>query len=67
MLQAWKTRWMSNVHSLARRAAGTKCGVKRRPYLAVKTNGLSTDQWLQTWGRDGAEGGIKARRLPDWF
>eukprot|EP00959_Pyramimonas_sp_CCMP1952_P117492 2456037-Pyramimonas_sp.AAC.1 len=32
MWKTWKERKMSQVHMLARRAAGCKYGVKRRPY-----------------------------------
>ena len=67
MWRAWKERRMAQVHALARRAAGTKYGVKRRPFLAIKMNGLSTQQWMESWGLPGCDGGMKAQPMEDWF
>eukprot|EP00959_Pyramimonas_sp_CCMP1952_P311247 6513801-Pyramimonas_sp.AAC.1 len=30
-------------------------------------DGLSTEQWLDTWGQAGRDGGMQARRVKSWF
>ena len=64
--KAWSHRNFAEVHRLARRAAGCRVGIKRRSYLAVRTEAPTSDAWTQQWCKPGHEGGMLASLLGSW-
>eukprot|EP00959_Pyramimonas_sp_CCMP1952_P097333 2034683-Pyramimonas_sp.AAC.1 len=67
MWEAWRKRKLFDVYRLARRAAGSKFGTKRRPYLAAQVAPPSEKEWLDQLSLPGSEGGMQATLIPSWI
>eukprot|EP00959_Pyramimonas_sp_CCMP1952_P003978 83629-Pyramimonas_sp.AAC.1 len=66
MWEAWRKRKLFDAYRLARRAAGSKFGTTRRPYLAAQVAPPTEKERLDQLALPGSEGGMQATLTPSW-
>ena len=65
MEKAWGNRSMSEVNRVAYSLGCSRYGPRRNNFRTPSAALPTKEQWLETWSKEGGEGGMKAEEL-DW-